>query len=87
MNMRPLREYDKVRIVKLLRSDRPFEGTEGVMRPPAIGDTATVVHEYQPDKPSAVVAVEKVSSDGYTIWLADFEREELQLIQDPGQTS
>ena len=83
MNMRPLKEYDKVRIVKLLRNDRPLEGTEGVMRPPAIGDTATIVHEYHPGDPSASVAVEKVNSDGYTVWLADFEKEELELVQDP----
>ncbi|MEM1439871.1 MAG: hypothetical protein AAF545_14110 [Pseudomonadota bacterium] len=61
--------------------DRRVDGTEGVVRAPKVGDTATVCHEYDPEDDQASVAVEKVDSDGYTVWLADFSRDELQLIE------
>ena len=53
-----------------------------IARPPAVGDVAAVCHEYQPDDPTARVAVEMVDKDGCTIWLADFERAELDLVVD-----
>ena len=76
----PLKEYDAVRVVRLLRSNRPYDGTAEVRRPPEVGDLATIVHEYDPEDPRAPLAVEKVDPDGYTIWLADFERDELELV-------
>jgi hypothetical protein len=45
-----------------------------------VGDVAIVCHEYQPDDPTARVAVEMVDQCGATIWLADFERSELELV-------
>ena len=78
-----LREYDRVRVAKLLRPNRKFDGTEGVRHPPHIGDLATIVHEYCVDGPTAVVAVENVDGDGNTVWLADFEREELEFVERP----
>jgi hypothetical protein len=78
--MRPLREYDEVRVVKLLTSDRYFSGTEGVCRPPEVGDVATVCHEPSPKDQTAEVIVEMVDERGNTIWLAHFEREELELV-------
>ena len=79
--MRPIREYDAVRVVKLLSATRQFKGTDGVVRSPRIGDVATVCHEYSPHDPTAAVTVEKVNARGDTIWLADFEREELELVE------
>jgi len=76
-----LREYDIVRVVDLLEDNRPFDGTDGVRRPPRIGDVATICHEYDPKDPKAVVAVEMVDRDGHTVWLADFERAELELVR------
>ena len=78
-----LREYDSVRVVKLLKTGRDFEGSEGVTRPPQVGDIAMICHEYDPNDPTSVVAVEKVNDDGLTVWLADFERSELELVQRP----
>lgn len=78
--MRPIRELDVVRVVNLLRPTRNFTGTTRVARPPRIDDVATVCHEYSPDDPSAPVAVEAVNEDGETIWLADFDREELEFV-------
>lgn len=81
--MAHLREYDVVRVVKLIKADRPFDGTECVGRPPRVGDIATICHEYDPKDPTAVVAVEMVDDDGFTVWVADFERTELDLVRRP----
>ena len=78
--MRPIREYDSVKVTRLLAPGRYFSGTVPVARPPAIGDVATVCREYEPKDPSARVAVEMVDENGMTIWLADFERSELELV-------
>ena len=77
---RPIREYDAVTVVRLLMTDRPFDGTAGILRAPAVGDVGTVCHEYDSPHPRGPVAVEMVDDRGNTIWLADFEREELALF-------
>ena len=48
-----------------------------------IGDVATICHEYEAGDDTAVVAVEMVNKDGMTIWLADFQRTELDLVRRP----
>ena len=78
-----LREFDVVRLVKLVPADRPFDGAERVRRPPQIGDVATICHEYDPQNSTAVVAVEMIDKDGFTVWVADFERTELELVSRP----
>lgn len=74
------RPGDVVRLVRLLKANRPYDGAVGVRRPPAIGDVGTIVHDYDPEDPRAPVAVEMRDADGQTIWLADFERDELELV-------
>ena len=69
-------EHSVVRITRLLQANRPIQGSEKVMRPPLMGDIGAIVHVYAP----SLYAVEMVDSDGLTIWLADFEREELELV-------
>ena len=81
--MERLREYDTVRVVRLLTAERKFSGTVGVSRPPRVGDVATICHEYHPRDPDADVAVEMVDVSGSTIWLADFARDELELVSRP----
>ncbi len=78
-----LREYDVVLVARLLTADRPYHGTEGVLRPPSIGDIATICHEYEPSDPSASVAVEMIDQNGMILWLADFSKEELELVERP----
>lgn len=82
---RPIREYDVVKVTQLFSATREFSGTEGVMRRPRVGDIATVCHEYSPRDPTARVAVEMVNPMGETVWLADFERAELELISTDGK--
>jgi hypothetical protein len=43
--MAVLREYDIVRVAKLIDPARKFDGTDGVRRSPRIGDVATICHE------------------------------------------
>jgi len=78
-----LQEYDTVRVARLHTADREFDGTEGICRPPAIGDVAVIAHEYEPDDPTASVAVEMVDDEGYTVWLAGFDRNELEFVHRP----
>jgi hypothetical protein len=80
-----LREYDVVRVSKLLMAERRYDGSEAVRRPPAIGDMGTICHEFDPRDPTAPVVVEMVDEDGLTVWLADFARDELELVERPGR--
>ena len=80
--MRPICEYDVVRVARLFRQTRSFEGTKSVARAPAVGDVVTVCHEYQPNDRGALVAVEMVDEDGNTVWVADFEEGELELMSE-----
>ena len=81
--MSDLREYDEVRVVRLLVPDRDFDGTEGYLRAPAVGDTAIICHKYEPGNLDGKVAVERVDANGNTEWLADFEKSELELVRRP----
>ena len=75
-----MRQHDAVRVVRLFSTNRPYDGAVGLRRPPKVGDLATIAHEYDPEDPRAPLAVEKVDADGRVIWLADFERDELELV-------
>jgi hypothetical protein len=75
-----LKLHDAVRIVRLLTANRYYDGTVGVRRPPEVGDSGTVVHEYDREDPRAPFMVEKSDADGNTVWLADFEPDEIELI-------
>lgn len=81
--MSQIREYDVVRVTLLKHPTRPFEGSEGARRMPRVGDVASVCHEYDSDDPNAPVAVEMVADDGRTVWLADFDRDELEFVTRP----
>ena len=78
-----LREYDILRVARLVRADRFWDDTEGVRRAPAVGDVATICHVSDPSDPNGLVTVEMGDIDGMCIWLADFAREELELAESP----
>lgn len=73
-----LTEMDPVRVVRLLDPERRFQGTDGVRRAPRVGDVGMILHEMHPGDPSAPVVVEMTDAEGLTVWLADFERGELE---------
>jgi hypothetical protein len=84
MRMELLKELDIVRVMALRVADRAFDGSAKVSRAPAVGDIGTIVHEYLPSELAAPVIVEMVDDGGLTVWLADFERTELEFVQRPG---
>ena len=71
-----MKENDCVKIVKLLRKNRHFDGTETVKQPPQIGDVGVIVHLN-----GNFCIVENVADNGYTVWLADFLIEELEIYE------
>lgn len=72
-------EYDVVQVTQLIQPDRHYDGSDGIKRPPQIGDQGTIV-DISPKADSWCV-VECLDSDGATIWLADFSSDELQLVE------
>jgi hypothetical protein len=71
-----LKEHDCVRVAELLRKNRRFDGTEIVKRAPQISDVGTIVHFNE-----SFCIVENVDADGYTVWLADFLIEEVEIYE------
>lgn len=71
-----MKELDCVKIVKLSQKNRHFDGTKTAKRPPKIGDFGTIVHFKE-----NFCIVESIDSDGYTIWLAVFSPDELEVIK------
>ncbi len=70
-------EFDVVRLVQLIDANRHYAGSEGIKRPPRIGDVGTIVY-VAPGATSFIV--ECVDSSGLTGWLADFADAELELV-------
>ena len=68
--------YDVVRVVRLNEPKRHFDGTEGVCRPPQIGDTGAIVYDDGSDS----FQVECVNAEGLTVWLAEFHLSELERV-------
>ncbi|GHV00987.1 hypothetical protein AGMMS49521_0170 [Campylobacterota bacterium] len=69
-------EFDVVKVVALLEYHRKFSGTKDVCRTPHVGDLATVVYVLEAGR--SFIA-EAVNSDGHTLWIDDFQIEELSL--------
>jgi hypothetical protein len=78
MGQGKFREFGVVRVVKLIAADRHFDGSESVMRAPEVGDKGVIV--YLHDENAAACIVECVDRDGMTVWLADFDFEELEAV-------
>ena len=78
-----VREFDTVQVVRLATLEREFGGTEPVARAPRVGDIAMVAHDWEPDDPAGTVIAEMTDEDGYTVWSADFDKDELVCIFRP----
>jgi hypothetical protein len=79
-----LHELDVVRVVRIIECNRPYSGTESVCRPPRVGDRGAIVSVPTHGYDDAPYTVESVTPEGYTLWLADFLPDELELIARPG---
>lgn len=78
--MTEIRVNDRVRVVNLKMADRPYFGTADFKRSPRIGDIGTVVAGYEPEDLTAPLIVENRDEKGATLWLADFARDELEVV-------
>jgi hypothetical protein len=71
----------KVKVAKLFDDDREYAGTMSLSRAPAVGDVGKVIYEYPP--PDLRMTVETLDPEtGQTVWLADFVKEELELLRE-----
>jgi len=77
--MPEFRDLQRVRVVRLLDEDRPFDGSRSALRPPAVGDVGLVV-DIVPNVSSYLV--ESVDAAGRTVWLASFDASELEDAED-----
>ena len=73
------KELQVVVVSQLISTDRQFEGAERIARAPRVGDVGTICHAYDPTDAAAPVIVECIDPNGMTVWLADFQPNELQL--------
>ncbi len=74
-------EFEVVKVINLLDAHRAYDGSEQVMRPPRVGDIGAVVFIHSDENQAlSCCTVECVDEEGYTVWLADFLPEELELI-------
>lgn len=71
-------ERSEVEICQLIKMDRPYNGTNGVMRAPRVGDVGKIVHITQHRWDGDLIYIVQSSTvDGRTVWLADFLPQEL----------
>jgi hypothetical protein len=75
-----LKEYDVVRIVRLLHPAEHYDGWKLNRRAPKIGDIGTMVDIQQVATLPTNYIVEASSLDGVPDWLGDFAAEELKLV-------
>ena len=77
-----LQRYGLVRVIQLRYPLDAYDGWRINRRPPAVGDMGTIVEIlHAPGLPSKYV-VESSDADGITIWLDDFDAEEIEPIDD-----
>ena len=78
--MKQLNQYGLVRIVQLFQTPDYYDGWRLNRRPPLIGDIGTITDILRaPGLPEHYI-VESSDGEGMTIWLGDFEAEELEPI-------
>lgn len=76
--MDQLKQYHLARIVQLLLPPEVYDGWRINRRPPQIGDAGTIVEILQAPGLSHKYILESSASDGTTIWLGDFDAEEIE---------
>ncbi|HYP77224.1 MAG TPA: hypothetical protein VER12_14745 [Polyangiaceae bacterium] len=73
-------ECQLVRIAKLLREPGGYDSWKLNQRPPALGDVGTLVDILHAPGHADRYVVECSGHDGTTIWLDDFDAEELEAV-------
>lgn len=73
-----LEHYKLVRVKQLLQIPFNYDGWRVNKRPPKVGDWGTLVDILQADGCPDRFVVECCETNGTTVWLADFNRDELE---------
>ena len=81
--MAELRQYQLVRVAKLMEAPETYDGWKLNKRPPAVGDVGTLLDVLQaPGLPNRyVVECCKAGGDGSSEWLGDFLADELETVE------
>jgi hypothetical protein len=74
------KQYQVVRVQKLVQPPGDYDGWRVNHRPPQVGDTGTIVEILAAAGVADKYVVESVAPDGRTIWLDDFLAEELEPL-------
>ena len=79
-NHHPLVQYEEVRVRKILFPGENYDGWMLNQRKPAVGDTGVLIDILEmPGLPPRYV-VESSDADGITIFLSEFDSEEIEPI-------
>ena len=78
--MLELVQYNPVQVIALLFTIDTYDGWRVNQRPPAIGDTGILIEILEGRGFPNKYVVESSDDEGFTIWLADFDAEELKPI-------
>ena len=73
------RNSDVVRIRRLAVPDREVDGSAAEPPQPRVGETGSVVDALG----DGLYLIEHTTDDGETIWLAEFQEGELELVDRP----
>ena len=80
--MTTLEQYQLVRIKTLLQSPNEYDGWRLNKRPPWVGDIGTLLEPLHADGLPDRYVVECSETNGTTVWLSDFHRDELEPLTD-----
>lgn len=78
--MAELRQYEWVRIVRLLHPPEHYNSWGVNERAPTVGDTGCLIEILEAPDGAVAYVVECPGPDGGTIWLDDFLAEELEPV-------
>ena len=76
-----LEEYRLVRVRQLLKPPEAYDGWRLNSRPPRVGDLGTIVEILTAEGLPDNYVVESRDDGGITIWLGDFQAEELEEVE------
>ncbi|MGC4091755.1 MAG: hypothetical protein QM756_28495 [Polyangiaceae bacterium] len=72
------KQFELVRVVELVRRDEHRNGWKVNQRFPALGDVGTITDVVRAPGLAERYVVECSGADGVTIWLEDFDAQELE---------
>jgi hypothetical protein len=78
--MTSLKQYEIVRVVQMLHPLEEYDSWHANKCTPQVGDTGTIVEILQSPNLPTKYTVEAVEPDGATLWLSDFDADEIVAV-------